>query len=128
MLRVRLTRTGKKHAPSFRIVVGPHSRDLEVLGSYNPQLKPASFKVDKERLEYWVSKGAKLTDAVESLLEGKYEFKPYVRREEKVQAEEETSESEAVNEAQEKPVEKPKPEKEEEVPESTEKEGNEKAS
>jgi len=98
MIRVRLTRTGKKHAPSFRIVVGPKSRDIEVLGFYNPQLKPASFKVDKERLEYWVSKGAKLTDAVESLLEGKYKFKPYIRKEEEVPSGKETPESKVIKE------------------------------
>jgi small subunit ribosomal protein S16 len=82
MIRIRLSKIGKKHAASFRIVVGPENRTVEVLGTYNPQIKPAFFEIDKKRLGYWLTKGAKLTSAVEALIRGKYEFKPYVRREE----------------------------------------------
>lgn len=87
MMRIRLSKTGKKHAASFRIVVGPENKVTEVLGSYNPQLKPALFEIDKKRMEYWVSKGAQLTSAVESLIKGKYEFKPYMRQEEEKEEE-----------------------------------------
>lgn len=80
MLRIKLARTGKKNAPSFRIVVGPGTKINEVLGVFNPQSDPPLFKVDKERVKYWMGQGAKSTQAVEKILEGKYEFKPYVPR------------------------------------------------
>lgn len=78
MLRIKLIRTGKKHAPSFRVAVGPKTKVIEVLGSYNPQLNPPSFQINKERLDYWLKNGAKLTEAVEKLIQGKYEFRSYV--------------------------------------------------
>lgn len=87
MMKIRFSKTGKKHAASFRIVVGPENKVTEVLGFYNPQLKPALFEIDKKRMEYWISKGAQLTNAVESLIKGKYEFKPYIRREEEKEEE-----------------------------------------
>lgn len=82
MLKIRLSRTGKKNAPAYRIVVMPekHPRDgraLEVLGYFNPSVKPPTFSLDKERLKYWLSQGAQMTEAVKKLAEGKYEFKPY---------------------------------------------------
>lgn len=78
MLRVKLVRTGKKHAPSFRVIVGSGARITEILGKYNPQLDPPLFEVDKERLKYWLNQGAQLSETVESLLKGKYKFKPYI--------------------------------------------------
>lgn len=78
MLRVKLVRIGKKHAPSFRVIVGSGAKITEVLGKYNPQLDPPLFKVDKERLKYWLNQGAQLSQTVESLLKGKYKFKPYI--------------------------------------------------
>ncbi len=73
MLRIRLMRLGKKRQPVYRIVVAKalSSRDgkyLEKLGYYSPVLpgKPLELKV--ERLEYWVKRGAKLSEAVERLL------------------------------------------------------------
>lgn len=78
MLRVKLVRTGKKHAPSFRVIVGSGAKITEVLGKYNPQLDPPLFEVDKERLKYWLNQGAQLSQAVEDLLKGKYKFKPYI--------------------------------------------------
>lgn len=82
MLKIRLSRTGKRNAPSFRITVvpGKHPRDgkaLEVLGHFNPSSHPPNFSLDKERLKYWIDHGAQMTEAVRKLAEGKYEFKPY---------------------------------------------------
>lgn len=82
MLKIRLSRRGKKNAPAYRIVVMPekHPRDgraLEVLGHFNPSVKPPTFSLDKERLNYWLGQGAQMTEAVKKLAEGKYEFKPY---------------------------------------------------
>lgn len=88
MLKVRLSRTGKKNAPSYRIVVMPgrYPRDgkaLEILGYFNPSTKPPAFSLNKKRLEYWLSQGAQMTEAVEKLVKGKYELKPYRKGETK---------------------------------------------
>lgn len=82
MLKIRLAKTGKKNAPSYRIVVMPakHPRDgraLEILGHFNPSANPPTFSLNKERLKYWIRQGAQMTEAVKKLAEGKYEFKPY---------------------------------------------------
>ena len=72
MLIIRLIRTGKKNASSFRVIItektaGPQSgKFLEVLGNYNPRLKEINFK--KERIEYWLSQGAKTSETVHNLL------------------------------------------------------------
>jgi small subunit ribosomal protein S16 len=71
MLKIKLTRVGKKHTPLFRIVVAPdrsknNGEMVDYLGSYDPLLK--SFKVDKEKVLSWMKKGAKPTDTVKLLL------------------------------------------------------------
>jgi len=74
MLTIRLVRTGKKNAPSYRVVLiektaPPKSgKFLEILGSYNPRLKQISLK--KDRIEHWLSKGAQTSDTVHNLLVG----------------------------------------------------------
>lgn len=70
MLTIRLSRTGKKVQPFFRIVVAEHSRPVqgkfkEVVGFYNPLTKQTEIK--KERIEYWVSKGARPSDSAAAL-------------------------------------------------------------
>ncbi len=81
-VKIRLSRTGKKNAPSYRIVAidsrSPRDgRPLEILGHYNPSMTPVSFSVNKKRLKYWQSVGAQMTEAVESLLKGTYKYKKY---------------------------------------------------
>jgi small subunit ribosomal protein S16 len=81
-VKIRLSRTGKRNAPSYRIIAtdSRKKRDgaaLEILGHYNPSTNPPSFAVDKERLEYWQSVGAQTSEAVEKLLAGEYEYKKY---------------------------------------------------
>lgn len=71
MLMIRLQRTGKRGQAYFRVVILEHSsrvkgKFLELLGSYNPHEK--QFKVAKERIEYWLSKGAQLSPTVNNLL------------------------------------------------------------
>ena len=61
MLKIRLQKIGKKNAPSYRVVLvehttSPQGKFIELLGTYNPRLKTKNFK--KERIEYWLSKGA----------------------------------------------------------------------
>lgn len=73
MLIIRLTRIGKKKKAIFRIVVAEKSapvkgRYLEILGQYRPQDQKNPISVKKERILYWLEKGAKLSDTVNNLL------------------------------------------------------------
>ena len=66
---VRLTRMGRNKAPFYRIVVtdSRKKRDggwIEFIGYYNPLSNPETVKLDAERLAYWKSVGAKLSDRV----------------------------------------------------------------
>ncbi len=74
MLRIRLSRTGKKKQPSYRVVVANieakrDGRIVERLGHYNPLAKPAEYLIKEDRALYWLSVGAQPTDAVRRLLE-----------------------------------------------------------
>jgi len=42
---------------------------VEVVGTYNPRTNPASVDLKRERIDYWTSKGAQLSDRVKKLLE-----------------------------------------------------------
>ena len=73
MLKIRLSRAGKKSQPSFRVVLQEHTQAakgkfIEELGFYQPALTPKKFQVDSERIKYWISKGAKPSDTLASLL------------------------------------------------------------
>lgn len=81
MLRIRFFRVGKKNQPSFKIVVTDKRRPprggrfVEEVGFWNPLTKEKMLKA--ERIKYWLSVGAKLSDSVynllvkEKILEGK---------------------------------------------------------
>jgi len=73
MLKIRLLRMGKKKKPFYRVVVADarSPRDgkyLDIVGTYNPLVDPAEVRIDKEKLDKWVSKGAKPTKRVKGLL------------------------------------------------------------
>jgi small subunit ribosomal protein S16 len=73
MLAIRMRRVGSKKRPFFRIVVARSeaARDgsfIEILGHYYPRTKPATIDVDRERVRYWLSKGAKASDTIRTLL------------------------------------------------------------
>lgn len=82
MLKVRLQRTGKRGQAYFRVVVVEHTKKprgefLELLGSYDPHKK--ELKVNMERVNHWVSKGAQVSPTVNNLLVNyKYWDKPKV--------------------------------------------------
>ena len=68
---IRLQRVGKRGQAYFRVAVGEHTKKtkgevLELLGSYNPHQK--EFKVNKERIEYWMSKGSQISATVNNLM------------------------------------------------------------
>ena len=74
MLKIRLTKTGKKNAPSYRIVVANRrsKRDgesLAILGFYNPRTTPKTIKYDKDEAKKWMAEGAIPTDTVRYLFE-----------------------------------------------------------
>lgn len=76
MLRIRLTRTGKKHQPTYRIVVAEHSapikgKFIDILGYYLPTRTPKVLEVDGDKVKHWISVGAQATDTVHNLLVGK---------------------------------------------------------
>lgn len=73
MLKIRLRRGGSTHSPFYRIVVSdslrtPKASNVEQIGFYNPTKSPAQFEIDKERVTFWVSKGAQLSPTVKSIL------------------------------------------------------------
>jgi small subunit ribosomal protein S16 len=73
MVAIRLRRAGSKKRPFFRVVVTDSrtARDssfVEILGHYNPRSKPAVVQVDKARVDYWIGKGAQLSDSVRTLI------------------------------------------------------------
>ena len=73
MLKIRLRRGGSTHSPFYRIVVSdslrtPKASNVEQIGFYNPTKNPAQFEINKERVEFWVGKGAQLSPTVKSIL------------------------------------------------------------
>jgi small subunit ribosomal protein S16 len=71
MLKIRLTRRGKKKQPVYRIVVAEHTmpvkgKFIEMLGFYNPRSK--EIGLNKEKIEKWLKNGAKPSDTVAMLL------------------------------------------------------------
>ncbi|MFN2106219.1 MAG: 30S ribosomal protein S16 [Candidatus Promineifilaceae bacterium] len=74
MLRIRLSRTGKKKQASYRVVVANieskrDGRVVERIGYYNPRSEPLEYRIDEDRALYWLSVGAQPSDAVRRLLE-----------------------------------------------------------
>ncbi len=71
MVKIKLTRTGRKNAPAYRIAVFPDrtkrdSRAIEFLGHFSPISK--ELVINSERSKYWLSVGAQPTDRVAQLL------------------------------------------------------------
>lgn len=73
MLTIRLSRLGTNKKPFYRVVVLEKSaardgRSLEILGTYNPVPNPALIELNRERIDYWKSQGAKVSETVANLL------------------------------------------------------------
>jgi len=74
MLTIRFARVGKVNKAQYKIVlqektVAPGGRHIEILGSYDPHSKQAVLK--EEKIKYWISKGAQLSDTVHNLFSSK---------------------------------------------------------
>lgn len=74
-LRIRLQRHGSTHNPTYRVVVAEQKsrRDgkfVEVVGFYNPKAcgGEPEYKIDVERVDYWTSVGAQLSDTAKALV------------------------------------------------------------
>jgi small subunit ribosomal protein S16 len=72
-LKIRLTRIGSTHQPHYRVVVAEarSRRDgapVEVLGTYDPRTKGTQVRLDLERVNYWLSKGAKPSDTLNAMI------------------------------------------------------------
>jgi len=71
MLKIRLKRVGRKHDPSFRVVLTDSRKaaskgEKEVLGNYDPRRNDSNLNA--ERIKEWISKGAQTSDTVHNLL------------------------------------------------------------
>jgi small subunit ribosomal protein S16 len=72
-VRVRLTRVGGKKNPIWRVVVADQrsprdGRVIETIGRYNAQTEPSEITLDKERLQYWLDRGAQPSHTVKKLM------------------------------------------------------------
>jgi small subunit ribosomal protein S16 len=70
---IRLARVGARKQPHYRIVViekdrARNGRSVEVVGTYNPRTNPASVDLKRDRIDYWTSNGAQLSERVSKLL------------------------------------------------------------
>ncbi len=73
MLRIRLARTGAKKKASYRVVVierekARDGRFVEILGHYNPRRNPAEVVLNRDRINYWLGRGAQPSETVRSLV------------------------------------------------------------
>ena len=75
MVSIRLARGGSKKRPFYHVVVSDSrsprdGRYIERLGFFNPQARgqEESLRLDNERIDYWVSKGAQTSERVSKLI------------------------------------------------------------
>jgi small subunit ribosomal protein S16 len=74
LVRIRLARLGAHKRPFYRVVVtdstarrnGPF---IEIIGTYNPLKDPADIKLDLEKANFWLQRGAQPTDIVKKLMQ-----------------------------------------------------------
>ena len=72
MVKIRLKRLGQKKAPFYRIVVADersprNGRNIDEIGTYDPNQEPAVVKVDEEAAKKWLANGAQPTEVVGKL-------------------------------------------------------------
>ncbi len=74
---LRLFRLGKKNKPSYRVVAVErrskrNGRYLEAVGQYRPLKEPFELELNKERFDYWVSRGAIISSGLQRLLKARH--------------------------------------------------------
>jgi small subunit ribosomal protein S16 len=82
---IRLARIGRKHLPAYKVVVANtkdkrNGKFVDILGFYNPSMKPVQFNIDKDKYSSWKEKGALETPSVKKLLDGSYVFVEYRKK------------------------------------------------
>lgn len=73
MVAIRLKRVGAHHEPHYRIVVSDSRKDpsgafIESIGYYDPHTEPITVKMNLDRVQHWISKGAKPSSSVAKLI------------------------------------------------------------
>jgi len=117
MLMIRLSRVGKKKQPEYRLIVSEKQKDpwgdfLEQVGFFNPRSNPPTVNFKTERIQYWLSKGAQVSDTVKNLLieqniiPGK-KIKPRGMKAKKEEVKEETKPASEVSTPAETPISAP---------------------
>ncbi len=69
---IRLARVGARKQPHYRVVViekdrARNGRSIEVVGTYNPRTTPASLELKRDRIDYWVGNGARMSGRMAKL-------------------------------------------------------------
>ena len=72
-VKIRLRRMGAKRHPIYRVVVADsrfprNGRFIEEIGHFDPNVEPASVKIDVDKAKEWIANGAQPTDTVKALL------------------------------------------------------------
>lgn len=73
MLKIRLRRMGSKQDACYRVVVSdsrsvPTGRFIETVGTYDPASTPSSLRLDMDKIQGWLDKGARPSSTVKSLI------------------------------------------------------------
>ena len=73
MLKIRLRRMGTTNRPFYRVIVSDSrlattASAVEEIGFYDPRQSPPKVEIDRSRVDYWVGKGAQLSDTVRQLV------------------------------------------------------------
>ena len=74
MLKIRLRRMGAAKKPYFRLIVSDSrlatgGAAVEELGTYDPRHNPPKVELRRERIDYWLGKGVRLSDTVRQVLD-----------------------------------------------------------
>ncbi len=72
-VKIRLSRIGKTNQPLYRVVaIDEHKKRngqaIEILGTYNPYKTKGKIEIKKDRVDYWISVGAKFSATVSNLI------------------------------------------------------------
>ena len=70
---IRLRRTGSTRRASYRVVVADSrsprdGRFIEIIGHYNPLTTPPTVKIDRDKAQAWIAKGAQPSNTVKKLM------------------------------------------------------------
>ncbi len=73
VLKIRLRRMGSKQDTCYRVVVSdsrktPGSRFVDSIGTYDPRTSPGTIRIDVDKANDWISKGATPSGTVKTLL------------------------------------------------------------